>query len=150
MSKIRVARCWSCALPRLYGEWRCRSKCATFRPGDNGTLGNFTISNGLCDYNFNIPVTCIGNCAPPTTNILTQCQCQNSFQISITITDLGGSSALSLVPSQGAAIAVSAPGEYILGPFPNGTIVNVKSLNAADPGCNVNLGNFSKLRYAQL
>ncbi|MBK9461156.1 MAG: hypothetical protein IPN94_17420 [Sphingobacteriales bacterium] len=117
-----------------------------FGPGDNGSVANIIIGNGFggCSATLSVPVTCIGNCVTPTTTVTTECSGSNNFKIRVSIADLGDATTLILEASQGAPITVTAAGDYLLGNFPNNTVVNVKALNPDNPSCNVNLGNFTQ------
>lgn len=111
-------------------------------PGDNGTNVNISVSAGYlgCNYSFNVPVTCLSNCAPPVATLTTTCQGTNQFLVNVNVSALGDASSYDIEPSQGNALTISGIGSYQFGPYPNNTSVNIKILNSLDPNCNVNLG----------
>lgn len=121
----------------------------TFTSGDNGSIANFTISNGnaACDENVSSPITCIGTCTPASANVVTTaCNAGGSFNVNVSITNLGSSTSVDVVGSDGNTFpgVTSTGGTYTFGPFTSGTAINIKLIDPLDPTCSTNLGLFSQ------
>ncbi len=119
-----------------------------FSPGDNGTTVTYTISNGnpACDITVSSLVNCVGDCTPADATVLVSaCDANGDFTIDVIINNMGNSNSLDIILSNGLSqLGVTAPGTYTFGPYPSGTPINIKLIDAADPNCNVNLGEYTQ------
>lgn len=85
-------------------------------------------------------------CVPPaaTAQVSGSSCTTNDFLVTVDLTSLGDAATVDLVPSAGTPInGVTAPGTYVLGPFPLGSPVSVTVVHTGDAACNINLGNFN-------
>ncbi|MCC7222485.1 MAG: cadherin-like domain-containing protein [Chitinophagales bacterium] len=136
----------SVACPNFTVNGQIGQNTTDFLPGDNGTQGEFIISNGLASCNLVVtpPITCLSNCNPPVATATAVCQGSNQFNINVSVTAFGDASSYTIIPSQGSALTINAAGNYTFGPYPNNTSVNIKILNDVDVNCNLNLGNIQQ------
>jgi hypothetical protein len=114
-----------------------------YLPGDNGTQGEFIISNGLaaCNLVINPAITCLSNCNPPVATATAVCQGATQFTVNVNITAMGDAASYTIIPSQGSALTINGIGNYSFGPYPNNSSINIKIVNDLDVNCNINLGN---------
>lgn len=84
----------------------------------------------------------IVNCTPPQATARVNEDCANGFTVDVEVTNLGGAGTLNIM--EGANIIQSSinMGTYTLGPFTNGTPVDIRLESDSDPSCYRSLGTF--------
>ena len=119
----------------------------TFRIGPfvNGasvdvTVANDTATGGTCQTLIaGLSDSCVTpTCINPTVayNVFCDSLDENNFQVEVIVSDIGTGPALTLSNSANAnTTAITAPGTFNLGPYPNGTTVTVFVTNDAEPTC---------------
>ncbi len=118
----------------------------TFAPGDNGTTADFVISNGntACDVTVSSVVNCIGDCTPPDVTVTPSACANGEFTIDVVIDALNDVVTADVEVSDGTVSTATADGDsFTYGPYPSGTIINIKVLDSNDPNCSINLGEFT-------
>lgn len=107
------------------GEWEMKIVDAV--SGDNGRLLTWCLEPTLRPY----------ACTNPVATFRDSCNPANSaFFIVVDVTDLGNAPSLAITNSDNATVVTAnATGEYVLGPFTPGTLVDVTLTNSASATC---------------
>ena len=71
-------------------------------------------------------VACYDGCTQPQATFAANCLSQASFQVNVTVTEVGNTGSVTITNSGGAApVTATAAGIYTVGPFPSGTPVTI-------------------------
>ena len=97
---------------------------------------------GLIPWNYT--VVCLDCEAPAGTAgaVITNCD-EQEFTVAVNVTELGSADSVQIANNVGAPVTtVSAPGQYVAGPFPVGTAVQLSLVNPESGACTIQLGAF--------
>ncbi len=113
---------------------------------DSGQATPNSCYNGAYGVTMDLDVNIIvATCSPPVATTTANDDCANNqFSIDVVITDLGDATSLTISNDGGVAATtgINATGTYIVGPFAQGTPVNLVLEHEQNAACNVNLGSF--------
>lgn len=115
----------------LYVHWNDDAQCGT----SSGTCITTTVQQHL-------------DCLPPMVTVTAVDDCDNNqFSLHVNVTSLGDAGALDLVYTVNGGSSQTEPGvglgEFILGPFTVGAVVNLVVEHDSDPTCNRVMANLS-------
>ena len=109
--------------------------------GDTITIQVDADSSASCSSSsidpISVSVAC-ATCENPSVTYALMSDCTNGeqFVVNVDITSLGSAAALNITDDYGStAQAVTVTGSYVMGPYPNGTSVQVFTTNSADGNC---------------
>ena len=113
---------------------------------DSGQATPNSCYNGAYGVTMDLDVNIIVvTCSSPvaTTTVNDDCA-NNQFSVDVEITDLGDATSLTISNDGGVAATtgINATGTYTVGPFAQGTPVNLVLEHEQNAACNVNLGSF--------
>ncbi len=113
--------------------------------GDTITLQIDADGSASCESSSSIdPISVSVSCATcenPEVAYMLMSDCANGeqFVVNVDITNLGSATALSITDDYGSTPQeATATGTYVMGPYPNGTSVQVSTANSDDSNCVVN------------
>ncbi|WP_264558061.1 hypothetical protein [Flavobacterium sp. N1718] len=99
--------------------------------GTTGAGGNFTLTWSV--------IACTN--ASATYNVVSDCDNSGGFIISVNVSDLGSATSLTASDDQNSATqSVTATGDYVFGPYTNGTNVVISLTNDQNTSCAISSG----------
>ncbi len=103
--------------------------------GTTGAGGNFTLTWSV--------IACTN--ASATYNVVSDCDNSGGFIISVSVSDLGSATSLTASDDQNSATqSVTATGDYVFGPYINGTNVVISLTNNQDSNCAISSGTLTQ------